>query len=170
MSYQSWIILFYLFTAASYLGCWKINLGNLSIPSIEGKYPDLTDNYQARTAAVRKCADVASVKGYTVFALFDFGMCLTGPNAVKAFSQYGPSTDCGYRGKGGSTGISVYSFQKGNSGINCRYHSHIFFKCLSITQRNETKIFTLDTYRITGRLDTNLSIFKISQYGIHNIL
>ncbi|XP_076106976.1 uncharacterized protein LOC143075454 isoform X1 [Mytilus galloprovincialis] len=97
---------------ASYLGCWKINLGNLSIPSIEGKYPDLTDNYQARTAAVRKCADVASVKGYTVFALFDFGMCLTGPNAVKAFSQYGPSTDCGYRGKGGSTGISVYSFQK----------------------------------------------------------
>lgn len=109
-----------MFTAASYLGCWKINLGNLSIPSIEGKYPDLTDNYQARTAAVRKCADVASVKGYTVFALFDFGMCLTGPNAVKAFSQYGPSTDCGYRGKGGSTGISVYSFQKGNSGINCR--------------------------------------------------
>lgn len=40
-------------------------------------------------------------------------MCLTGPNAVRTFSQYGASSDCGYRGKGGTTGVSVYSFQKG---------------------------------------------------------
>ena len=101
------------FSAASYLGCWKISLSNLTIPSVEGSYPTLTDNYQGRTGAVRKCADVASIRGYVVFALYDYGMCLTGPNAVRTFSQYGASSDCGYRGKGGTTGVSVYSFQKG---------------------------------------------------------
>ena len=80
---------------------------------MEGSYPTLTDNYQGRTGAVRKCADVASIRGYVVFALYDYGMCLTGPNAVRRFSQYGASSDCGYRGKGGTTGVSVYSFQKG---------------------------------------------------------
>lgn len=87
----------------------------MEIPSVEGKYPTLTDNYQARTAAVRKCADVALENGYIVFALYNFGMCLTGPDAASTFSKYGVSTDCGYRGKGGVSGLSVYSFQKGMS-------------------------------------------------------
>ncbi|KAK7443725.1 hypothetical protein BaRGS_00040449, partial [Batillaria attramentaria] len=44
------------------------------------------------------------------------GQCLTGPEAVKTFNTYGPSRSCGQQGKGGSTAINVYSFNKDMDG------------------------------------------------------
>nr|KAG5685269.1 hypothetical protein BaRGS_007956 [Batillaria attramentaria] len=44
------------------------------------------------------------------------GQCLTGPEAVKTFNMYGPSRSCGQQGKGGSTAINVYSFNKDMDG------------------------------------------------------
>ncbi|KAK7478237.1 hypothetical protein BaRGS_00030495, partial [Batillaria attramentaria] len=97
------------------LGCWANEPSSSAIPSVDGLYPGITDNYQHRTAAVRRCADVATSLGYAVFALQNGGQCLTGPEAVKTFNTYGPSRSCGQQGKGGSTAINVYSFNKGKT-------------------------------------------------------
>ncbi|KAL5017640.1 hypothetical protein ScPMuIL_007229 [Solemya velum] len=93
------------------LGCWTNNLTMSIIPSVEQHTQSLADPYKLRTAALRQCADVASVLGYTAFALMDGGKCLTGPTANQIYSNNGRSSDCGYYGKGGLTGMSVYSFQ-----------------------------------------------------------
>lgn len=118
-------IFFSSLTAVTQLGCWTNNLTMSIIPSVEQHTQSLADPYKLRTAALRKCADVASVLGYTAFALMDGGKCLTGPTANQIYSNNGRSSDCGYYGKGGLTGMSVYSFQTGN-GFQLSHipHSH----------------------------------------------
>ncbi|XP_033747056.1 LOW QUALITY PROTEIN: uncharacterized protein LOC117332279 [Pecten maximus] len=94
------------------LGCWHNNLTNSAIPSVEGQYPTLTDQYHSREGSVRKCANVASDSGHVVFAVFNSGMCLSGPDAQKTFYKYGPSTLCSYTGEGSTTAMNVYTFQQ----------------------------------------------------------
>ncbi|XP_069134485.1 uncharacterized protein [Argopecten irradians] len=96
----------------STLGCWRNNVTNTAIPSVEGQYPTLLDQHDTREGAVRKCADVASDSGHLVFAVFNNGVCLSGPDAQKTFYKYGPSTLCSYTGEGSPTAMNVYTFQQ----------------------------------------------------------
>ena len=50
------------------LGCW-VDAGARSIPSMESTAYLLTGSYIARTDAINKCAAVAYMRNYTVFAL-----------------------------------------------------------------------------------------------------
>ena len=71
------------------------------------------DSYKERNMAVRKCADYAARNGYAVFAIFDDGMCRTGPSAYVMYSKGGPSRKCSYKGTGSEDANNVYSFVKG---------------------------------------------------------
>ncbi|OWF42694.1 Zinc metalloproteinase nas-13 [Mizuhopecten yessoensis] len=103
--------------AAWTLGCWQNNLTISAVPSVEGQYPTLTGKYESREGSVRKCADVASDSGHVVFAVFNNGMCLSGPDAQKTFYKYGPSTACSYTGEGSKTAMNVYTFQHDIDGM-----------------------------------------------------
>ncbi|XP_076434596.1 bone morphogenetic protein 1-like [Babylonia areolata] len=99
------------------LGCWATGpSGHAAIPTVEGLYPQLNDSFRFRVAAVRRCADVATTLGHSVFALQDGGQCLTGPRAHSTFNTYGPSSLCGARGKGGTTAMNVYTFSTDTDG------------------------------------------------------
>jgi len=68
---------------------------------------------------VRKCSYYASLRGYNVFALFDGGMCITGPHHVGSMfgllGLLGASNKCDFRGLGGINAVSVYSFETGKN-------------------------------------------------------
>ncbi|KAL8619132.1 hypothetical protein ACOMHN_019404 [Nucella lapillus] len=72
--------------AAVFLGCWTNKPSSYAIPSVEGLYPQTNDTYRFRVTAVRRCADVATALGHSVFALLDGDMD----------GGWGPWTDWGH--------------------------------------------------------------------------
>ena len=75
--------------------------------NLEKSDPRLNDFYKARPNPVKKCAEVSRMRGYSVFALQDGGLCFSGPDAVTAYKMYGISRDC-RNGLGGPYANSVY--------------------------------------------------------------
>ena len=104
-----------LFSAVISLGCWKENPESPYIPSVEGLDTTLKDPYKARTMAIRRCADYAARNDFTVFAVFDGGMCRTGPTAYQTYSKGGPSETCSSERMGSEDASNVFSFEKGNA-------------------------------------------------------
>ena len=49
---------------------------------------------------IKKCAKLASDKGYTAFGLQSYGQCWSGKNAAKTYDSDGVSSGCG-EGLGG---------------------------------------------------------------------
>ena len=90
------------------LGCWKDDVLIRAIPSLEGKDGVLSDNYKTRDDAIKKCAEVARQRGYTVFALQDGGWCASSLRAKFTYSKYGQSQNCEGDGKGGPAANRVY--------------------------------------------------------------
>ena len=72
--------------------------------------------------AIRKCADFAARNGYSVFAVFNGGMCRTGPTAHLTYSNAGPSRDCSYRGTGSKDASNVYTFSTGTGTFHKKLH------------------------------------------------
>merc|ERR1719192_2225097 len=58
-----------------HLGCFR-DKGQRAIPGIDGSHPALKGDYKKRKDAVRKCADVATERGFRVFAVQDGGSVL----------------------------------------------------------------------------------------------
>ncbi|XP_077969089.1 uncharacterized protein LOC120344865 isoform X2 [Styela clava] len=84
-------------TSYVYVGCYKEETpwsGGRVIPTVEGKYPTVSDSYGIRTNAIQKCARIAFCLGYKVFALQDDGWCATSENAHLTYSSYGHSSAC----------------------------------------------------------------------------
>ena len=81
--------------------------------------------YKERTMAIRKCADYAAQNDFTVFAIFDGGMCRTGPTANLMYSKGGPSEKCTHTGTGSEDASNVYSFERGNSDIYMSETIHV---------------------------------------------
>ena len=88
-----------------------------AIPPLEGKDGVLNDNYKTRHEAIKKCAEAASKRGFTVFALQHGGQCLSSCNAKTTYTLYGNSKDCESDGKGGRWANQVYE-QKLQGTIN----------------------------------------------------
>ena len=82
------------------------------------------DSYKERTMAIRKCANYAAQNDFTVFAMFDGGMCRTGPTANLMYSKGGPSEKCTHTGTGSEDASNVYSFERGNSNIYIYVGNH----------------------------------------------
>ena len=78
-----------------------------AIPQLEGKDDVLNDNYKTRHDAIKKCAEAARQRGYTVFALQDGGWCASSTDAKFTYSKYGKSFAC-KNGKGGPFANNVY--------------------------------------------------------------
>ncbi|WAR03588.1 NAS13-like protein [Mya arenaria] len=101
--------------ASSHLGCWHFETDNITVPTVEGNSLELSDNYKDREDSVRKCGDYAATHGYPVFALYDGGMCLTGPyhrgSMYGLFGLLGVSNKCDNGRVGGPSAVSLYSFQ-----------------------------------------------------------
>lgn len=68
-----------------------------------------------RTGSIRKCSNYASMMGYKMFAIFDGGQCLTGPDVAAQFSKSGASNKCSFNGLGSSESMNVFTFDPGNS-------------------------------------------------------
>eukprot|EP00058_Branchiostoma_floridae_P020771 XP_002606261.1 hypothetical protein BRAFLDRAFT_83987 [Branchiostoma floridae] len=90
------------------LGCWKDNLTDRAIPTLEGTDPRLGDSYGARSNPVEKCYQVAHSRGLTVFAVQDGGQCFGSANGHNTFFKYGRSSACGVDGEGGTSTNEVY--------------------------------------------------------------
>lgn len=90
----------------TYAGCWR-DTGDRAVPQNDSLYPTLMDNYKAREDAIKKCYEVAKLKGDKVFALQDDGWCASSPNQSD-YKKYGRSDQCYGRGKGGGWANDVY--------------------------------------------------------------
>ncbi|XP_061196734.1 uncharacterized protein LOC133205009 [Saccostrea echinata] len=97
---------------AYYVGCWKIDVSNMTISSA-GNFRGLIFD---QLEIVRKCADIAASNGFSVFAMFNNTECLTDDNAFRTFSLLGLSNDCGISSMGGTHAISVYTYEKHMNG------------------------------------------------------
>jgi hypothetical protein len=93
-------------TGAYYIGCWRVDPVNLTISSVGDFY-----GYD-HLETVRKCADMAAINGFSVFAMFNKTECLTDSDAYRTFSQLGLSRNCGVSSMGATDAISVYTYEK----------------------------------------------------------
>lgn len=95
----------------SSLGCWREDIADPHIPSIEpgqfGYDPYLDGPPEVREDAIYKCAMATLARGYTVFALRRMGACCTSALADISYQEEGSSTSCA-DGRGGSRDNSVY--------------------------------------------------------------
>lgn len=89
------------------IGCYK-DTAKRAIPTLEGRFASLRDNYQQRQKAVIKCAHAAAALSYKVFAVQNGGWCASGARAQNSFMKYGPSQACQRNGKGGPWANAVY--------------------------------------------------------------
>jgi hypothetical protein len=96
------------------LGCWRENIEQPWIPSVEPSTDDdpfLDGMPETRTDAIRKCAYAALKRGHIVFGLRAMGSCATGPLAHLTYRNEGSSSSCA-NGRGGSRDNSMYRFAR----------------------------------------------------------
>ena len=99
--------LFLLSVKFTHIGCYKDN-GNRAMPVMEGSDPILDGPPQQRENAISKCAFLAKKLGFTVFSVQNGGECFSGPNAMKDYDKYGPSSVPCTNGKGAGYANDVY--------------------------------------------------------------
>jgi hypothetical protein len=95
------------------MGCWKDtdmwwDSSKRAIPSIEGSFQRLRDDYKVRKDPIGKCADTTKELGYKMFAIQNGGQCFASPNADQDFKRFGPSEKC-VNGLGGPLASDVYA-------------------------------------------------------------
>ncbi|KAI8510687.1 hypothetical protein Bbelb_116030 [Branchiostoma belcheri] len=101
-------------TLTTRLGCWRDGASR-AIPILHGPGPILGGtNYRLRTDAIRKCGDVATSRGYEVFAIQNGGQCASSADARQTYNRYGPSTRCLPDGEGGPWANEVYLLTRDN--------------------------------------------------------
>ncbi|CAH1265253.1 COLEC11 [Branchiostoma lanceolatum] len=105
------------------LGCWRDNVGNRAIPTLEGTDPRLDGSYGARQNPLEKCYQVALSRGYAVFAVQNGGWCAGSADGHNTYNNYGPSTACRADGEGGPGANEVYqitgSESSGYTNLGC---------------------------------------------------
>ncbi|XP_066027384.1 uncharacterized protein [Pocillopora verrucosa] len=89
------------------LGCYR-DKPDIQIKSLEGMDSLLNDSYRLRTDAIQKCAMAALVRGFTVFAVQDGGMCVSDKHAYFFHEFAVKSENCKSDGKGGNMANQVY--------------------------------------------------------------
>ncbi|XP_039258359.2 uncharacterized protein LOC120334906 [Styela clava] len=98
------------------LGCFSsVN----TISSLEGTIAILDGPYYLRKDSIRKCAQVAAMRGFPAFALQDGGKCMGSEKAHTVYSTGGVSNSCSRDGKGGFAENEVYEIIS-NSKIKLR--------------------------------------------------
>lgn len=113
------------------MGCYRDN-PDIRIQSLEGMDSLLNDSYRLRTDAIQKCAMAALVRGFTVFAVQDGGMCVSDEYAYLSCKDADKSENCKSDGKGGNMANQVYYLNSTLKGMDrylrgkgCLHHLHI---------------------------------------------
>ena len=78
----------------------------------------LNDSYRLRTDAIQKCAMAALVRGFTVFAVQDGGMCVSDKYAYLSSKYADKSENCKSDGKGGNMANQVYYLKSTLKGMD----------------------------------------------------
>ena len=82
------------------VGCFKDNqVAPRPLPELLADLTGEVDWYNL-SKVIRKCAKLASEKGYTVFGLQSFGHCRSGKDAAETYNSDGDSVGC-FGGMGG---------------------------------------------------------------------
>jgi hypothetical protein len=61
--------------------------------------------------------------GYPMFAVFNGGQCLTGPDVLKQFNRLGASDKCSYSGVGSTESMNVFTFESGSNSAWSHHYS-----------------------------------------------
>nr|XP_002732012.1 PREDICTED: uncharacterized protein LOC100374260 [Saccoglossus kowalevskii] len=94
-----------------HIGCFG-DTSDRAIETLEGTDSRLDGSYTARADAIRKCAQVASDRGFTMFAVQNGGWCASSATAASTFSKYGMSGACNSDGEGGPWANDVYILEE----------------------------------------------------------
>ena len=98
-----------LFSDYKTVGCYKENKYDRAIPSLEGKDDVVLDGlYYLRKDPIAKCYLATKRKGYSMFAVANGGLCLSGARAPLTYNKHGKSTACNDDGEGGKWANQVY--------------------------------------------------------------
>ncbi|XP_070540332.1 uncharacterized protein [Ptychodera flava] len=91
------------------VGCYR-DTRDRAIPTLEGSDERLDGPYRSRSDAIRKCAEVAHSRGFSMFAVQHGGWCASSADAPTTYDKYGPSSSCENDGEGGPWANEVYAF------------------------------------------------------------
>jgi len=97
------------------LGCFKDNVNNRAIATLEGTDPRLDGDYRRRNGRFEKCQAVACELGYPGMALQNGGWCASSPTALDTYDKYGEASNCPPNEFGGAEKNMVYQLIQGFS-------------------------------------------------------
>lgn len=103
------------------LGCYKDNqVDPRPLPELLADLTGEVDWYDPQKV-VRKCAKLASEKGYTVFGLQSIGHCRSGKDAAETYNNDGQSPGC-QGGLGGKGENLVFKITPQSRFLACSYN------------------------------------------------
>lgn len=86
------------------LGCWKTNVDNPVLDSIDGFERD----FKPKASSIQKCAALAQKNGWSIFGVQGDWFCGSASDADVKYKKYGESNTCLSSGVGGEDSIQIY--------------------------------------------------------------